>query len=121
MSQQVYDWYHSDDHSAMLAWLTRALSSVAKADATGSPTIAGLACAHLASSVTAMLSIPPIPDLMAARWFTRALAELGKSAADCQAGAQSENVAMINEGTAAMSAGIRDMARATSAIKALSG
>jgi hypothetical protein len=79
----------------------------------------GRACVKLAAAVTAAQADPPIPDPAAQRWYTRALAQFGKAAADCQAGTDSQDVTMIDKSGTALTAGAGDLANATTAIRAL--
>lgn len=123
-ADRVIGWDDSTGRR-VLTRLSAAMGATARADkaaaATGGTAAAQSACARLASAVTAAETSPAIPDPAAARWLTRALARLQESAADCQAGASSDDAALINKGTAAMIAGEADLGRATAAIKTLDG
>jgi hypothetical protein len=120
---RVSAWYDSTGRR-MLARLADALTMTSRADeaaAGGDLSAASSACRHLSSAVTAAESATAVPDRAAAKWFTRALARFQQSAADCRAGVAGDDIALVNEGSAAMTVGSRDLTHATKAISALDG
>ena len=76
-----------------------------------------IACAELASYAAHAQADGPIPDQAAQQWYVRALGEFSRAAADCRAGAQSKDTAVINRSAAAINAGDSDMARVVAAMK----
>jgi hypothetical protein len=99
--------------------LAAQMGTVSQTDLAGNVSGAASVCATLAEDVTNAQAAPPIPDPAAQFWYTRALADFSKAAADCHAGAQSQDAAMLNESTAALDAGARAMEKVTAAIRAL--
>ncbi|MBV9380380.1 MAG: hypothetical protein JOY82_19530 [Streptosporangiaceae bacterium] len=77
----------------------------------------GRACAELAAAVAAARGDPPVPDPAAQQFLAGALAELGRSAADCTAGAATGNGALMREAEAATRAAGADLARMNEAIR----
>ena len=120
---RVYAWGQSRS-GRDLKRLTAALQAISAADrdvAGGDIAAAGTSCARLASAVTSAEAGPPIPYGRAEKWYARSLAKFQESAADCQAGVESDDAALVNEGTAALTEGSNDMARVSAAITALDG
>jgi hypothetical protein len=109
-TERVDAWFVDGGH-AELTRLTAAIIGVGQAPNTFAAL--GAACAKLAAAVASAQAGPPVPDAAAQASFTSALAEYAKSAADCQAGASSHDVALINKAAAATSAGTTDLQRFT--------
>jgi hypothetical protein len=62
------------------------------------------ACTHLSSDAAAAGNAPPVPDAQAQYWWARSLAEFQKAAADLQAGAATQNAALICHASTALQA-----------------
>lgn len=60
-----------------------------------------------------------MPYRPAEKWFARALSKFGESAAECQAGASSQNVSALAQALSEENAGIAGLTKATKAINAL--
>jgi hypothetical protein len=88
------------------------------------------ACATLAADVRSAQQSPPIPDTAMETAYKRALAGLGKAAAECRAAISShqegvedvevhENTALLDEATSGLSTGAKDLYLATETIKTM--
>jgi len=104
-TERVGAWFVDGGH-AELTRLTAAILAVGHASTFAAQ---GAACAKLAAAVASAKAGPPVPDAAAEASLTSALAEFAASAADCQAGASSHNVALMNKAAGATSAGARDI------------
>jgi hypothetical protein len=106
-TERVSAWFVDGGH-AELARLTAAILAVGHASTFSA---AGAACAKLAAAVASAQTGQPVPDPVAQASFASALAEYATSADDCQAGASSRDVALLNKAADATSAGARDILR----------
>lgn len=109
---KVAVWY-TDTGKPELALLESRLDAVGHA-----PSLAaqGAECGKLAAAVTAVSAEPQVPDPAAQPWFTQALTEYGKAAADCQAGATSHDTALSDRAAAEIHLAMVDIAQFESAI-----
>jgi len=104
-------WFVDGGH-AELNRLTAAIVAVGHTDTPGNTYAAlGKACTREAAAVASAQAGPPVPDPAAQALFAGALADFAKSAADCQAGASSHSVALLNKAAAATRAGTVDVLR----------
>jgi hypothetical protein len=106
-TQRVSAWFVDGGH-AELARLTAAILVVGHASTFAAQ---GAACAKLAAAVASAQTGQPVPDPAAQASFASALAEYATSAADCQAGASSHDVALMNKAADATGAATRDILR----------
>lgn len=123
IAQQTVAWLHGPGGHALthLAGTFTSVSAAMQDAAAGDTAAAIKACGRLASAVTSAEAAPAVPDQRSAKWYVRALARYQKGAADCQAGAAADDASIVGDAAAAIDAGNRDLACATSAIKALVG
>jgi hypothetical protein len=110
-------WY-SDGGKSALGKLVAALGKAGAASPSDFPAMSA-ACSQVASAVTAMDDAGPIPYHPAERWIARALAEFSAGASDCQAGAQGQNVALLQKAAAEVTAGTTDLGKTTKALQAI--
>lgn len=115
----IQSWYASGGHAA-LTQLTAALGAASHINP-ANPATADRACRKISTAVTTAQEAGPVPYKPAERWFARALAQYSVAAADCQAAAQSGDVAMIRSSSAHLGRGSADLVKATSAIRKLDG
>jgi hypothetical protein len=78
-------------------------------------------CVQLASAVTKLQANGPMPDDRAEKWLARALAEWNEGAAQCEAGANSENSEMMVQSADEVNQGTNDLARVTKLVSNLIG
>jgi hypothetical protein len=90
---RVAVWF-TDYGKAEIALLESRLTAVGKTTTLSEQAVA---CGALATAVTTARADPQVPDTAARPWLSQALAEYGKAAANCQAGAESGNTAESNE------------------------
>lgn len=107
--ERVDAWF-ADGGQTELDGLSAAVVAVGQADTPGA-SYAGLdqACVKEAAAVASAQAGPPVPDTAAEDSLSSALAEYAKSAADCQAGASAQDVALLNQAAGETRAGASDV------------
>ncbi len=107
--ERVDAWF-ADGGQNELDRLGAAIVAVGQADTPGA-SYAGLnqACVKEAAAVASAQAGPAVPDAAPEASLSSALAEYAKSAADCQAGASAQNVALLNQAAAETRAGTADV------------
>jgi hypothetical protein len=120
VQSQLQTWYSDGAESSINAIVSALQSIQTDADA-GNFAATASDCAQLGSAVTSLQSAGPMPYAPAEKWLARGLALYSESAAECQAGASSENAAQISQATAEENQADTDLTNATNAIKNLDG
>lgn len=81
----------------------------------------GQDCAQLSAAVTNLQADGPMPYRPAEKWLARALALWNEGAAQCEAGANSENPEMLVQSADEVNKGTNDLGRATKLVGGLIG
>jgi len=117
--QAVLAWWASGG-KADFAALISALGAASTAGKSGNMAEFATACQQFGHAITTLQSAGPVPDPTSQMWLARALAGYSTGAADCQAGAQADNAALLQQADAAIVAGTADLGQATAALTKLS-
>jgi hypothetical protein len=119
-ARRILAWYHHGGHKALDS-ITADLGAVSQDAGDGDYPAVGHDCAALSSDIATAQADGPVPYHPVEKWFARALSKYGEAAAECQAGAGTEDVSSIEQATAEFDAGSTDLAKATKAITSLIG
>jgi hypothetical protein len=119
-AQAVVSWYENGGHSG-LNQIVAAENNVAQQAGAENFSGAAQACAGLATAVSNEEANGPIPDRRAEKWFAKALSKYDTAAAECQAGASTQNVSALIQAANDMNMGTTDLDKVTDVIKTLSG
>jgi hypothetical protein len=114
----MQSWYNNGGRSDLLALESAMTGIVAPAQA-GDFTATAQACSTLSTAVANMEAAGPMPYHPAEKWFARALSKFDESAAECQAGASTQNVSALAQALSEEDAGLADLTKATKAINRL--
>jgi hypothetical protein len=119
-AQAVADWWNGGGKSDLQA-VTAALDAAGADGTAGNLSAMAQDCGRLSTAIANLQAIGPMPYHPAEKWLAKALALWSESAAQCQAGASSDNAESLEQATIEMNKGNNDLGRATSAIDRLSG
>lgn len=107
-TQRVDAWFN-DAGKAELENLTDAIGDVQRAPNTAAAL--GAACGKLADTVASAQAGPQVPNAAAQSSFASALSQFAKAAADCQAGASSNDSALLTSAATEISAGSAELGK----------
>jgi hypothetical protein len=117
-AQKVIAWYENGGQGALNSIVT-ALGNIQQQGQDGNFPGAAQACAGLSTAVTNTEALGAIPFPRAEKWLARGLAQYQAAAAECQAGASTEDTSELALAVGSMSKANADIARATKLITAL--
>ena len=98
-----------------------ALGSIGTDGEAGSFPAVAQGCSQLSTAIADIQAVGPIPDPKAERPFAKALSLYGEAAAQCTAGAATQDASAIEQATAEMTQGDVYLGKTTRVIKSLNG
>jgi len=121
LAQQMTTWDDTDGGGAAMQAITTELGDLQSDAEAGNLSALGSDCAQLATDVSNLQAVGTLPYAPAARPLTRALSLYSQSAALCQAGANQDDAADIEQATTDLNRANVFLGRAVNRIKKLNG
>jgi len=118
--QQITDWVDNGGQTRLDA-IGAALGSIGTDGEAGSFPAVAQDCSQLSAAIAGIQAAGPIPGPKAQRPLARALSLYGEAAAQCTAGAKTQDTPAIEQATAEMTQGEVYLGRTTRVIKSLNG
>jgi hypothetical protein len=119
-AQQVSNWADNGGQDGLNSIVT-ALGAISTDGQAGNFSAVAQDCQQLSTAIANTQAAGPIPDRRAEKWFAKALALYSEAAAQCTAGADTQDASAIEQATAEMSQGDVYLTKTTRVIKALNG